>query len=73
MDLTTLLEETEEKFVMWSARLLGSQFLLFVELGMEMLNGLRGRAYNHSRTARNVGILFTNILGPIVWKSKFMV
>lgn len=47
-------------------------FELFVELGMEMLNGLRETAYNHSRTARNVGVLFTNIVGPIVWKSKDM-
>lgn len=33
--------------------------------GGEMLNELRETAYNHSRTATNVGVLFTKIIVPI--------
>lgn len=61
------------KFLSSGQRVYGAQNIeLCVESGMEMWNGLRGTAYNHSRTARNVGVLFTNLVCPIVWKSKDM-
>lgn len=60
-------------FVVWSACLLSSQIFVVRRVGDENVGwneGVGGTAYNHSRTASNVGVLFTCLFGTIVWRSK---
>lgn len=69
MNFTPLLNQTQENVCrvvsLFVVRRVGDENVGWNE-------GVGGTAYNHSRTASNVGVLFTCLLGTIVWRSKGM-